>query len=63
MGEDYLDILLTIDQCGVTVSDWEADFISDMIERLQDGGGISPKQAEIIDRLYDTYVVNRGVRK
>ena len=39
MGEDYLDLVQQIDQCGLTLREKEIDFIADMLERLEQGGG------------------------
>ena len=59
---EYLDLVIQIDRCGVTLPERSADFIADMLEHLDEGGSLSPKQAQWIEDLYDRYVINRGVR-
>ncbi len=57
LGEDFErvdDILKMAEENGQDLSDWEANFVGDMIERLAQYGKrtrISERQMEIIDRI------------
>ncbi len=68
---DRMDFLSQLDEADVEVSDWEADFISSQLakinrldqrlEQLAEGGrrpdviAFSPKQRSAIDRMHDKY--------
>lgn len=37
---------------GTDLSEWEENFVADIEERLHNGGALSIKQAEILERIY-----------
>ena len=56
---DYFDMLEQIDKIATSLSDWEVDFVEDVLSRRPK---LSVKQKEVIEKLFDTYIVHRGYR-
>ena len=52
------ELALEILKLDKVLSNWEIDFIEDIISRLEDGKNISMKQKKKIERIYDDKVVD-----
>jgi len=56
--EYYLDILTEIDNLDHSVSDWEANFINNILERAErDGFTLSTAQKGVIDRMKEKHLL------
>ena len=51
--EQMLDFLLDLDESGTSVTKWEADFLGNILTNKV--RSFSPKQREVIDKLYIRY--------
>lgn len=54
--DDIVSLLDDIDACGEDLTDWESDFIDDMLKRVEDGDDFSPGQREKIVQIYEARV-------
>lgn len=50
--EQLARVIEEIQEHGVNVSKWEADFVESISDQLQQRGSLSEKQVEILDRIY-----------
>ena len=57
--DEYYDMLEEIDQTAHKVTDWESNFIESILS--EDKETLTPKQCNIIERMYALYIINRGI--
>lgn len=48
----HMEWIEQIEVMGDGVTEWEENFVSSVKEQLEKKGSLSPKQAEILERIY-----------
>jgi len=51
--DEYMTMVNDCEKRESRLTDWERGFIDSIKHRLQDGGGLTPKQAETLDGIWE----------